>query len=216
MAAKRIDSRTRLLRAAAIEFGRKSYAAVNVESIAARAHLNKAMLYYHFGSKLGLYQALLRDAFGQATAEFDALAAAPLAPDEKLRRAVEIFVTLAETRPFFPPTMLREVASRGEHLDAETARALSAVPRAIGVLVQQGVDAGVFHPINPILVHLTIVGPLMMFVASAPLRRRLAAIGGFPEALVSRETLVTHLQNTVLSLVRIESAPSRRGADAPR
>ena len=50
----------RILAAAAVEFAARGYAGARVDRIARRARVNKAMLYYHFRSKQGLYRALLR------------------------------------------------------------------------------------------------------------------------------------------------------------
>lgn len=54
-------SRRRILEAAAHLFERKGYAATSVREIAAASAITKPTLYYHFGSKKGLYQALLDD-----------------------------------------------------------------------------------------------------------------------------------------------------------
>jgi AcrR family transcriptional regulator len=49
------DSRAAIFRAAAVEFSERGYDAAGTDRIAARARVNKAMLYYHFGSKRDLY-----------------------------------------------------------------------------------------------------------------------------------------------------------------
>src|SRR4030095_15965519 len=55
------DSRATILRAAAVEFSERGYDAAGTDRIAARARVNKAMLYYHFGSKRDLYLEVVRD-----------------------------------------------------------------------------------------------------------------------------------------------------------
>src|SRR4029453_11544557 len=55
------DSRAALFHAAALEFSERGYDAAGTDRIAARARLNKAMLYYHFGSKRDLYLEVVRD-----------------------------------------------------------------------------------------------------------------------------------------------------------
>jgi AcrR family transcriptional regulator len=63
----------RILAAALHEFSAKGIAGARVDAIAARAGVNKRMLYYYFGSKEGLFQAVL----AQRLAE---LAESPRAP----------------------------------------------------------------------------------------------------------------------------------------
>jgi AcrR family transcriptional regulator len=48
------DSHSAIFHAAAIEFSELGYDAAGVDRITARAGVNKAMLYYHFGSKRAL------------------------------------------------------------------------------------------------------------------------------------------------------------------
>ena len=74
-------SRGRLLAAAAQEFAARGYEGAKVDRIAARARLNKAMLYYHFHNKAALYREILRDVFGAAAAAVEAVREAGGAPE---------------------------------------------------------------------------------------------------------------------------------------
>ena len=58
-----LDSRERILRAALSEFAEVGYDAARVDQIALRAKINKAMLYYHFGTKDELYVEAVRHHF---------------------------------------------------------------------------------------------------------------------------------------------------------
>ena len=68
------DSRTAIFHAAAAEFSDRGYDAAGVDRIAARARVNKAMLYYHYQSKRGLYLEILRDMFRAVGARARAIA----------------------------------------------------------------------------------------------------------------------------------------------
>src|ERR1035437_7717095 len=57
---ERIDSRHRILDAARAEFSEKGFDGARVDSIAQRADVNKALIYYYFKSKDELLQELLR------------------------------------------------------------------------------------------------------------------------------------------------------------
>src|SRR5205085_2530910 len=71
-------SPTQILDAAALEFAERGYAGARVDRIARRARVNKAMLYYHFGSKQSLYRALLRQIFSHAADRLQQIASTPL------------------------------------------------------------------------------------------------------------------------------------------
>ena len=60
-------TKQRILDAALREFSEKGIAGARVDAIAARAKVNKRMLYYYFGSKEGLFQEILRRRVDEST-----------------------------------------------------------------------------------------------------------------------------------------------------
>ncbi len=62
------ETRRRLLAAALQEFSAKGIAGARVDAIAAAAGVNKRMLYYYFGSKEGLYRAVLAQRLAERAA----------------------------------------------------------------------------------------------------------------------------------------------------
>jgi len=165
----------RILAAAALEFAERGYGGARVDRIARRARVNKAMLYYHFGSKQGLYRTLLRTTFGNLAARLESIAASADLPAAKLEAAVAEVAAFTEAHPHFPAIMLREVAEGGTHLDTKALASLAAVPRAFGAILQPGMNAGVFRRMHPIAAYFTTIAPILMYVASSPVRRRLSA-----------------------------------------
>jgi AcrR family transcriptional regulator len=84
-----------LIRLARREFARHGYFGTSVDRIATEAHLTKGAVYYHFGSKEGLFEAVLRDAQRDLVARIEARAA--LAPDplSAVRAGCEAFLETA-------------------------------------------------------------------------------------------------------------------------
>ncbi|MFI5041711.1 MAG: TetR/AcrR family transcriptional regulator [Acidimicrobiales bacterium] len=60
-------TRRRILAAALEEFSAKGISGARVDAIASRAQANKRMLYYYFGSKEGLFRAVLRQRLSEST-----------------------------------------------------------------------------------------------------------------------------------------------------
>src|SRR5215204_2458481 len=98
----------RILAAAALEFSERGYAGARVDRIARRARVNKAMLYYHFGSKQGLYRTILRQTFGAIASELDTIVSSEGPPARKLDAAVAAMAAFIDAHAFFPSIMLRE------------------------------------------------------------------------------------------------------------
>jgi len=193
------DSRQRVFDAAAAEFARCGYAGANVDRIARAARLNKAMNYYHFKSKAALYREILRDMFGAVRAAVAEVEASADSPQDKIRRYVEAIAAAAEARPHFPPIWMREIAEGGEHVDAATLGYVRDVLAALVRIIEDGKRAGRFVPMNPMVVQAGIIAPLMFFLATAPLRRKLQRSGALRGTAISRDFVVAHIQRLTLA-----------------
>jgi TetR/AcrR family transcriptional regulator len=200
----------RILAAAAAEFAARGYAGARVDRIARRARINKAMLYYHFDSKQGLYRALLRDTFGRAGERLGAIAAGDLSPADQLDRVIAVVGDFIRQHQFFPAIMLREIAEGGAHLDPETLAALAAIPRIVGGIIQRGVNEGSFRPVHPLAAYFTMLGPMVVYLAGAPIRRQLSAHHLVSGAALPHDAFIRHVQDTMRrALARGDAASAR-------
>ena len=196
-AAPAAGTRERLFAAAATEFAARGFAGANVDRIADAARVNKAMLYYHFGSKSNLYGEILRDMFGAVAARLAATVAPGATPAERISAMAEAIGREAEVRPHFPPIWLREVAEGGAHLDKPTIGVIGGLLRHVSTAVGDGVASGQFVPTNAFLLQLGIVGPLLLFFATAPLRKKVS-----PElertVNLSTDEVIAHVKRVAL------------------
>ena len=95
------DSRSALLAAAAEEFARFGPKGARIQAIVQRAGINERMIYHHFGSKDGLYAAVLE---AQASGLIEAWRqvihrAAGMAPYEGMQAVLAGFADLLAARP---------------------------------------------------------------------------------------------------------------------
>src|SRR5690606_23370619 len=81
-------TREAIAAAAADAFSRRGFEAVAVDDIASAAGVNKAMIYYHFRDKLGLYREIVREALDATGARIEAIAGSPVPPARKLERFI--------------------------------------------------------------------------------------------------------------------------------
>lgn len=187
----------RILAAAAVEFAARGYAGARVDRIARRARVNKAMLYYHFRSKRALYRALLRQTFTRASERLRAIAATDLPPAQQVDLVVAAVAEFIREHTFFPAIMLREIAEGGAHLDGETLRALASLPRAVGAIVQRGIDQKVFRHVHPLAAYFSMLPPIVVYLAGAPIRREMAARRLVDIASLTPDAFVRHVQETM-------------------
>jgi TetR/AcrR family transcriptional regulator len=192
------SSRERLFTAAAAEFAARGFAGASVDRIARAARVNKAMIYYHFSSKAALYREILRDMFEAVSARVGVMARSAIDPADKIRAFVEAIATEAEARPHFPPIWFREIADGGQHLDVQTTAHIAAIVKVLGGIVAEGVAAKRFRPVKPLFVHAGIVGPLLLYFASAEVRKRLEQRGVAGADRLERREVVAHIQNVAI------------------
>jgi AcrR family transcriptional regulator len=195
------DTPSAIFRAAAVEFSERGYDAAGVDRIAARAGVNKAMLYYHFGSKRGLYVEVLRDMFRAVGTRARAIADGDGTALEKLDRWISTIVAEAAARPWFPPIMLHELASGAPRFDQDTFAMMNLVYDAVRDIIVQGQDEGLFRDADPLLTHLTIMPPILIFFARQRLLARNPIDGGLA-APRHVDEFIHHMQASARGMLR--------------
>jgi AcrR family transcriptional regulator len=186
------------------EFSERGYEGARVDRITTAAGVNKAMLYYHFGSKARLYQAVVRDMVGTIAARARQIAGGPGTAHERMDAWVGAVVEEAAARPWFPPIMLRELASGARHLDAETFALMNGVFGAIRDVIVEGQERGEFRKSDPLLTYLTIMPSILLFFARERVRVRSRVMRGLT-APRSRQQFVQHMQASVRGMLRKDS-----------
>jgi AcrR family transcriptional regulator len=190
-----IDS---LLSAGTILFADRGFDGASVEDIARRAKVNKAMISYHFGGKDGLYRAILAETFEPTLKRLEGLKGESRPAPERLREFIAHFAAMVDHRPGLPSMLLREVLSGGSHLDAKAIPYFLAVFAAVREIVEQGIREASFREVDPFLTHLSLIGGLVFFFATHPLRERFAREGRLPVTLPTPDAYVRHFQDLMI------------------
>src|SRR5512144_1445544 len=112
---KESNSRVRILEGAADEFAAAGFAGARIDRIARRTRFNVRMIYYHFGSKKGLYRAVLENIYEQMSRILEALP--PSAPNRTLE-AFGMYIDLLTEHPRFADVLVRELLDGAKHLKA--------------------------------------------------------------------------------------------------
>jgi TetR/AcrR family transcriptional regulator len=161
--------RAQLLAAARQAFAEGGLEGARVDDIARRAGLNKQLVYHYFGSKDGLYTAVLEDVYREIREREQALALDALPAEEAMRKLIEFsFEYLAQSRDFVR-ILADENAHRGRHLQGSAD--VEAVNRPIIELIrktlERGVADGVFRRgLDPLHVYLSIAGMSFFYFAN--------------------------------------------------
>jgi TetR/AcrR family transcriptional regulator len=164
-------TRQKLLTAARREFAQSGLAGARVDEIAARAGVNKQLVYHYFGDKDALYLAVLEWVYEEIRAKERGLNLAGLPPERAIRKLIESsFDHLAE-HPDFIVLLNDENRGGARHvrgskkLEAMHSPLVSMVSKILG----EGVRAGVFRKgINPVHLYISIAGLSYFFFSNTP------------------------------------------------
>ena len=136
-----------ILEVATEAFAREGLSGARIDEIAARTRTSKRMIYYHFGSKEGLYLAVLEAAYARMRAIESDLHLEDLAPEDALRKLVAFTFDYQHDNEPFIRLVMNENMQRGEYLARSPSIQALNVPAidAVRRVYERGVQEGVFR-----------------------------------------------------------------------
>jgi AcrR family transcriptional regulator len=161
-------SRDEILAVATEEFAERGLSGARVDAIAERTRTSKRMIYYHFGSKEGLYGAVLERAYSEIRSVESQLELDALSPVEALQRIVELTFDYDESHPQFISLVNAENVNRARFVAKLTSirKRYSNVLQVMQTVLDRGIASGDFRAdVDAIDVRL-VVGALCFFRVS--------------------------------------------------
>jgi len=189
-----------ILEVATREFSEKGLAGARIDVIADATRTSKRMIYYYFGSKEGLYIAVLEEAYRRIRSIENDLHLDDLAPEDALRKLVGFTVDYQLANPDFIRLVMTENIHRGEYIAQSKAIQKLNVPAidAVRKVYERGLVAGVFRSgIDPIDLHMSISALSVFNVAN---KHTFAAI--FKRDLDTAADIVARRDSIVEMVVR--------------
>jgi TetR/AcrR family transcriptional regulator len=169
--------RERLLAAATRLFAAKGYAATSVRDILRAAKVTAPVLYYHFGSKEGLFVDLFREGVETLDAEVEKAVSEATTFAERVRAYCRVHVEvqqrysdlrwIAEALIAGPPKAAPRFNCKGR---------FAAMVQQLADLVGAGVESGEFRPCDRIAVALALLGAVEMTVRARLIGARLPGL----------------------------------------
>jgi AcrR family transcriptional regulator len=153
------QTRRDILDAARAEFAEKGLSGARVDEIGARTRTAKRMIYYYFGSKEGLYTAVLEEMYGGIRDAEQSLQLEELPPEAAMRQLVEATFDYHATHPEFVRLVAVENIHEGRHVAASPTirQRNSAVLGILRAVLERGEREGVFRAgADPLDLHMLI------------------------------------------------------------
>jgi len=176
MTVRAVRTQGDILDVATAEFAAHGFAGARVDEIAASTRTTKRMIYYYFGSKEGLYLAVLERVYAKIREVERGIQIEELSADEALRKLAEATYDHHTTHPSFIQLVSIENIHRAEHLrKSETIlRENVTAVTLLEQVIERGVRDGVFRSdVDALDVHMVISAYACFHVAN---RHTFAAI----------------------------------------
>lgn len=164
-------TRKKLLTAARREFADSGLAGARVDEIAARAGVNKQLVYHYFGDKDALYLAVLEWVYEEIRAQERKLNLEGLPPQQAIKRLIEASFDHLAAHPDF--IVLLNDENRGGARHVRGSRKLEAMHSPlvsmVSAILSEGVRAGVFRKgVNPVHLYISIAGLSYFYFSNTP------------------------------------------------
>ncbi len=190
--------RAALLKGARELFTRRDFTAVSVRDIARKAHVNPAMVHYHFGDKQGLYRAMLQETVGPVLSKVQEIMDHG-SPDSgsSIHDALEAVMTMLAREPWVVRLIVREVLAedgpfREVFIREFAARGGGRVPQ---LLAREIADGRVRPDLDPTLGALSFMSMAVFPFIALPVAEKVFGIrmtDAFTRRLVDHSTRMFH------------------------
>lgn len=197
-------SRSSLLQAARLAFAQRGLEGARVDDIAKRAGVNKQLVYHYFGSKEGLYTAVLEEVYNEIRQREQALDLSRFPAEEAVRRLIEFSFDYLAEHPEFVALVTDENVHGARHL-TDSGKAMRVNRPIIDLLettLQRGANEGAFRRgLDPFHVYLSIAGASFFYFSNKhTLGRIFGRELGTRDAIAERRA---HLVDFILNAIRI-------------
>jgi len=167
------DTKEKILTTAYTLFSLKGFESCSMNDIAKEANVNKASIYYHFPSKEGVYEAVIKGILEGFYQRVFTAVTKEQTPQDKLYAFIYAFGENFKNNQHMAPLMLRELASNGENLSADVKAILARNMTLLQSILDLGKAQGIFkeHPL--FVIYLMIVGTMNMYTSTSKLRKNM-------------------------------------------
>lgn len=160
------DVRDELLKASAKLFAERGYQATGVQDIADAAGVNKAMLYYYFSSKDGLYDQLVAQGITAIAGAVGAAKEPGLALPERIQRLISSYLSVVVERPEIARIIYREALGAGERARPVVVEHFTQTIGQVAILLEKAKAEGVMLTGDTTLAAYSLFGMANMFISS--------------------------------------------------
>jgi TetR/AcrR family transcriptional regulator len=168
------QTRQKITNSALKLFSNKGFDATSVDEIAHDCGVNKAMLYYYFKNKIGIYETAVNDLlFSVHDYIVNAERCCENAAGD-LRAFIMTYTEFSQKHPYLPALLLRELSNASSKMPEEMLEGMIKLFSLLTDILERGEREGIFCDVKPMVIHFMITGTLNLLIVTEPLRKKVA------------------------------------------
>jgi TetR/AcrR family transcriptional regulator len=203
-----VDSRSKILDAAARLFARQGFAGVSLQAIAERVGITKPSLLYHFPSKEQLREEVLRELFAHWATRIPNLLRAVATGEGQFEALMDELSSFFREDPNRARLIIREIMDRPDEMRASIASSLGPLVTLIADTMRKGQSAGLLRQdVDPEAYVLNAINVAMGLVVAASVVEPIIGSEG--------NSAITRLEKETRRIAR-SSLFSDLGSEAPQ
>jgi len=180
------ETRAAILAAAGQIFAKSGLEGARTDAIAAQAGVNKALLYYYFKSKDGLYEAVVEDHFREFNRQALDVLAMPGSASAVLLRYVSLYFDFISARQRYASLYQQLMMARGRPLERLVRKYFVPRSEAFNKLFERGIRDGEFRRTDPRHTAISVVGLIVFYFSAAPVLQLLGHSDAYSAANLKR------------------------------
>ena len=172
-------------------FAARGYAGTAVRDIAEKAGVNGAMIHYYFGSKEGLYRAILESAASRVREMLVETTGGDLSTKDRLARFVEAYAAYILSHPNLARILYREMLAGGSRLIKVAQKYAVTNYTILRETIAEGVRRGELRKIDIDLAPISLMGMVVVFQLVRPIIAVVLGEGKYDERFIKRLSVHT-------------------------
>lgn len=157
-------TRDQILHAAADLFAAHGYARTSIRQVADRAGANSALIYYYFGSKAELYEAVLNEPAQMLREMLERALVADKTGAGRLRHFIGEYSHFVLNQVPLAALVFRSLAGGDVELISAMRERVTPLVGMLAQLMREAMEAGEFRPMDPTLAVGSLLGTVLLYV----------------------------------------------------
>ena len=171
-------SKEKIITNAKILFSKKGFNASSMDELASMCDLNKAMVFYYFKNKQGLFEAVMKEVLEEIYNTIKKENQNQHNPIKELESFIKTYATFACEHPYLPSLLLKELSDSGSVVPEQLFANMRQLFEFFSEILKKGEKEGCFSDIIPMILYFMIIGTLNLMITTKQLRIKAHALSG--------------------------------------